>query len=131
MSYLYAKLVNYFSRNPPNKTPYQYIHYTNLLVFTTLFITSFTWFLGLKLHVLMSKIANSFTLCGDAPDASRPPSGGGRIGSFWGVKTTLFRRKEKRWESGLRVSPDLLTVEKTNVESLWCGVSGSVSPSSR
>jgi len=54
---------------------------------------------------------------GEAPGASRLPSaartGGGRSGSFRGVKTVLFIRREKRGESGLRVSPYLLPVSHT------------------
>ena len=53
----------------------------------------------------------------EAPDASRLPfaarTGGGRSGSFRGVKTVLFIRREKRGESGLRVSPYLLLVSHT------------------
>jgi len=53
----------------------------------------------------------------DAPDASCLPSTvrtvRGRSGSFRGVKTVLLRRREKRGESGLRVSPYLLSVSHT------------------
>ena len=53
----------------------------------------------------------------DAPDASRLLSaartGGGRSGSFRGVKTVLLIRREKRGESELRVSPYLLPVSHT------------------
>jgi len=61
-------------------------------------------------------------LRGDAPGASRLPSaartGGGRSGSFRGVKTVLSIRREKRGESGLRVSPYLLPVSHTECYTL-------------
>jgi len=61
MSYLHAKSNKYFFHNPANKTPCWHIHVTVLLVFTTLFTTYIAYFLGLKVHVLMSKSPTSFT----------------------------------------------------------------------
>jgi len=56
-------------------------------------------------------------LRGDAPDASWLPSaartGGGRSESCRCVKTVLLRRREKHGESGLRVSPYLLSMSHT------------------
>jgi len=56
-------------------------------------------------------------LRGNSPDVSWLQStartGGGRSGSFRGVKTVLLRRREKRGESRLQVFPYLLFVSHT------------------
>jgi len=72
MNYLHAKSNKYFFHNPANKTPCWHIHVTVLLVFTTLFTTYIAYFLGLKVHVLMSKSPTSFTWPWPDPPPSAP-----------------------------------------------------------